>query len=203
MAFIIFISSAVLSAISYYLWDIRLAYYCQGLNQTILDIADIVTQAGDSMWYFILLIPAFILTRFIWKNEQWSARILFLLFSLILSGVLNTGIKWLAGRNRPLILFEDGVFGFDFFKIAFLYESTSFPSGHAVTAFTLATAISFISPRWSVVAFVVAVLIALSRVLLTAHYLSDVIAGAAVGTICALGIKYLFDRIHVDLNESV
>lgn len=203
IAVIILIPSVVLSAVSYNLWDIRLAYYCQGLNRTILDIAGIITQAGDSLWYFISLIPAFILIRFIWKNEQWSAKILYLLLCLTLSGILNTGIKWLAGRNRPINLFEDGLFGFDFFKIAFLYESTSFPSGHAVTAFTLATAVSILYPRWKVTAFIAAALIALSRVVLTAHYFSDVIAGIAVGTICSLGIKYLFDRFHVDLNESV
>ena len=202
IAVIILISSAVLSAVSYYLWDIRLAYYCQGLNRTILDIAGIITQAGDSLWYFISLISAFILIRFVWKNEQWSAKILYLLLCLTLSGILNTGIKWLAGRNRPINLFEDGLFGFDFFKIAFSYESTSFPSGHAVTAFSLATAVSFLYPRWKIPAFIAAALIALSRVVLTAHYLSDVIAGAAVGTICSLGIKYLYDRFHVELNES-
>jgi len=37
---------------------------------------------------------------------------------------------------------------------------------------------------------------------LTAHYLSDVIAGAVVGIICSLGVKYLFDRLYVELNES-
>ena len=202
IAAIIFISAALLSIVSYNLWDIRLAHYCFGLDRSVLDMADIITQAGDSLWYFVVLITAFVLMRFVWKNEQWSATILFLLIALSLSGLLNTAIKWLAGRNRPISLFEDGSFGFDFFQIAFIYESTSFPSGHAVTAFALATALSFlIKPYWCMIAFMAATLIAFSRVVLTAHYLSDVIAGAVVGIICALSVKYLFDRWHIDLKE--
>jgi membrane-associated phospholipid phosphatase len=193
----------VLSAISYYFWDVQLMYYCQGLNRSVVGAAEIITQAGDSLWYFILLVPAFIFIRFVRKNEQWSAKILYLILCISLSGILNTGIKWLMGRNRPINLIEDGVFGFDFFRIIYLYETTSFPSGHTVTAFALATAFSFLYPRWSIPAFLIAIMIGLSRVVLTAHYLSDVIAGAIVGVICSLGVKYLFDRFYIELNESV
>jgi len=199
----LFLFGGVLSAISYYFWDVQLMYYCQGLNRSIVGAAEIITQAGDSLWYFILLVPAFIVIRFVWKNEQWSAKILYLILCLSLSGILNTGIKWLTGRNRPINLIEDGVFGFDFCRIIYLYETTSFPSGHTVTAFALATAFSFLYPRLRVPAFLIAAMIGLSRVVLTAHYLSDVIAGAIVGVICSLGIKYLFDRFYIELNESV
>ena len=193
----------VLSAISYYFWDVQLMYYCKGLSRSIVGAAEIITQAGDSLWYFILLVPAFIVIRFVWKNEQWSAKILYLILCISLSGILNTGIKWLMGRNRPINLIEDGVFGFDFFRIIYLYETTSFPSGHTVTAFAMATSFSFLYPRWSVPAFLIAAMIGLSRIVLTAHYLSDVIAGAVVGVICSLGVKYLFDRLYIELNESV
>ncbi|MDD4356848.1 MAG: phosphatase PAP2 family protein [Smithellaceae bacterium] len=193
----------VLSAISYYFWDVQLMYYCQGLNRSVVGAAEIITQAGDSMWYFILLVPAFIVIRFVWKNEQWSAKILYLILCISLSGILNTGIKWLMGRNRPINLIEDGVFGFDFFRMIYLHENTSFPSGHTVTAFALATAFSFLYPRLRVPAFLGAAMIGISRVVLTAHYLSDVIAGVVVGVICSLGVKYLFDRLYIELNENV
>lgn len=200
----ILLFSGVLSTVSYFYWDIQLTYYCQRLlNKPVMGVAEIITQAGDSMWYFILLLPAFILIRFVWKNEQWSAKILYLLLCLSFSGILNACIKWLVGRHRPINLFEDGLYGFNFFNVIFMYDTTSFPSGHSMTAFALATAFSFIYPRWSVFAFIAAVMIALSRVVLTAHYLSDVIAGAAVGVICSLGVKYLFDRLHIELDESI
>ena len=193
----------VLSVISYYFWDVPLMRYCQGLNPAIVAAAEIITQAGDSLWYFILLVPAFIFIRFVWKNERWSAKILYLILCISLSGILNTGIKWITGRNRPINLIEDGVFGFDFFRMIYLHENTSFPSGHTVTAFALATAFSFLYPRLRVPAFLGAAMIGISRVVLTAHYLSDVIAGAVVGVVCSLGVKYLFDRFYIELNENV
>lgn len=203
IALIILLSGAFLCAVSYAFWDIPLAFFCLYMNPAILAMADVVTQAGDSVWYYIVLVPAFVLLRFVAKNELWSSRILFVFLSLSVSGILSTGLKWFTGRHRPVNLIEDGQFGFTFFQLDFIYESTSFPSGHAVTAFALATAFAFIFPRWRAAAFVVAGLIAASRVLLTAHFLSDVIAGATVGSLCALGVKYWFDRLHVDLQESV
>ncbi len=200
MVLILLCFGAYLSTLSFFLWDERIAYYCQGLNLKFLGVANIITQAGDSLWYYIFLIPAFLLARFAWKSELWSVRSLYLLIGLSFSGIVSTGLKWIASRHRPINLFEDGLFGFNFFKIAFTYESTSFPSGHSVTAFALATAVSFIYPRWSAVAIAIALIIAMSRVVLTAHYLSDVIAGGVAGALCSMGVKYLFDRYHFDLR---
>jgi membrane-associated phospholipid phosphatase len=202
IALIVLFSGGILSTFSYLLWDKKLVYLSLQLNMFFLELADVITQAGDAFWYYVLLIPAFVLVRFVWKNETWSGRILYMILSLMLSGIFSTGLKWLAGRHRPINLLDDGLFGFNFFMINFIYESTSFPSGHAVTAFALATAIGFLYPRQRIVAFVVAGLIAVSRVVLRAHYLSDVIAGAVIGILCSLGMKYLFDRFHFDLNEN-
>ncbi|MFO7569662.1 MAG: phosphatase PAP2 family protein [Smithellaceae bacterium] len=200
IAVIILLCSAIGAMISYRYWDIPLAHYFRGLDKWVTIIFEIITQAGDSLWYFIILIPLFILVRFLWKNEKWSARTLFLLLSISLSGLLNVLLKWIAGRNRPINLFENDSFGFDYFSIVYLHETTSFPSGHTVTAFALATALSFLFPKLSPLAFLAAVTVAVSRVVITAHYLSDVIAGAAVGIICCMGLKYVFDRYHIDLN---
>jgi membrane-associated phospholipid phosphatase len=200
LAAVILLSCAVGASISYHFWDIPLAYSFRGLDQRIVDLFEIITQAGDSLWYFILLIPLYLLMRFLWENEKGSARTLFLLLTVTVSGLLNVLIKWFAGRNRPVNLFESESFGFAFFSIHYLYESTSFPSGHTVTAFALATALGFMFPRFRWFALLAAALVAASRVVITAHYLSDVIAGAAVGVVCCLGLKYMFDRYHIELS---
>jgi membrane-associated phospholipid phosphatase len=200
LAAVILLSCAVGASISYHFWDIPLAYSFRGLDQRIVDLFEIITQAGDSLWYFILLIPLYLLMRFLWENEKGSARTLFLLLTVTVSGLLNVLIKWFAGRNRPVNLFESESFGFDFFSIHYLHESTSFPSGHTVTAFALATALGFMFPRFRWFALLAAALVAASRVVITAHYLSDVIAGAAVGVVCCLGLKYMFDRYHIELS---
>jgi membrane-associated phospholipid phosphatase len=197
IAAIVLLFCSALAAASYNYWDVPLAYYCKGLSRSVLDIAEIVTTAGESKWYYILLVPAYAVLRFVLKNKLWSMRILYLFISLSASGLINMLIKWLAGRHRPISLFNNGLFGFDHFQM--IYESTSFPSGHAVTAFTLATAVGILFPRWSVPAFAAAVAIGVSRILITSHYLSDVLAGAGFGILCTLVVKYIFDRYNVEL----
>ena len=109
-------------------------------------------------------------------------------------------LKWVAGRHRPIDLFGHGSFGFSFFSVG--YELNSFPSGHAQTAFSLAVALTLLFPRWGVPLFAVAGLIAVSRVVLTAHYLSDVIAGAGIGILFTMCVKYFFDRRGVDFSGN-
>jgi membrane-associated phospholipid phosphatase len=192
IALIVFLLTTLLIAISYFNWDFPLLYYCKGLDVSILNIAQIVTAFGKSTWYFILFIPAYILFRFVWKNKLlWSMRFLFLLISISASGLISILIKWLVGRYRPSML-EKGFFGFNYFGVG--YELTSFPSGHTVTAFSLATAISILFPRAGIAAFIIAISIGMSRIMLTSHYLSDVIGGAGIGILCTLAVKYFFDR---------
>jgi undecaprenyl-diphosphatase len=64
----------------------------------------------------------------------------------------------------------------------------SFPSNHALNNFAAATFISRLFPNYKWVVFIVASLIALSRVYLGVHYPSDILAGALIGA--AFG--YLF-----------
>jgi membrane-associated phospholipid phosphatase len=196
----VIIFSSVLAALSYNYWDVPLAYYCKELSRSVLDIAEIVTTTGEAKWYFILFVPAYVVLRFVVKNKLWSMRILFLFISISASGLINMLIKWLAGRNRPINLFNSGLFGFDYFRM--MYESTSFPSGHAVTAFSLAAAVSILFPRWGIPAFAAAVAIGASRIMITSHYLSDVLAGAGIGILCTLAVKYFFDRYDVILARK-
>jgi undecaprenyl-diphosphatase len=65
-------------------------------------------------------------------------------------------------------------------------SSYSFPSGHATTSFACATVLSAFAPRWRVPFFLLAALIALSRLYNGVHYPTDVVAGAFVGVLIAL-----------------
>jgi undecaprenyl-diphosphatase len=64
--------------------------------------------------------------------------------------------------------------------------SAAMPSGHAAGAFAAAVAVGLVHPRLRLPLLVLAALIALSRVWLGVHYLSDVVVGAALGTAVAL-----------------
>ena len=64
--------------------------------------------------------------------------------------------------------------------------------GHAITAFALAFAVSALWPQMRIVMLVYAVVIAASRLVLLAHHPSDVVAGALVGVIGAMFVRYWF-----------
>lgn len=137
---------------------------------------------------------------FVYKNNLNATRSLFVFLSLSFTGIFITVFKWIAGRYRPIELFNHGNFGFDYFGVG--YELTSFPSGHAQTVFTLATALTILFPRRGVPLFIVAILVSASRIILTSHYLSVVITGAGAGILCTMLIKYLLDRKQIKLTEK-
>lgn len=61
-------------------------------------------------------------------------------------------------------------------------DQFSFPSGHTITAFTVAVSLSWFYPELAGLLLFCALSIALSRIVLGMHFLSDVVAGAAIGT---------------------
>lgn len=182
---------------SYLFWDIPVATYCRALDPSIISVADIITRLGVSTWYIVVSALMFLFFRFIYKNHFDAMRSLFVLLGVSLTGICVNLLKWISGRYRPIELFNNGLYGFGFFKTG--YEYTSFPSGHAQTAFSLAMVLTLLFPRLGIPLFIMAGVVALSRVVLTAHYLSDAIAGAGVGILCTLAIKYIFDRKQIAL----
>ena len=200
IAAISFFVCLMLVAISYFYWDIPLAIYCKSLNRSIINIAEIITDLGLSGWYYLILVPAFIYFWFLVKNKLWSKRIIFILISLSVAGLVSRLVKWLSGRHRPIDYFTHGFYGFNYFGVG--YELTSLPSGHAVTAFSLAAAVGILFPRAGVAAFVIAITIGMTRIILTSHYLSDVITGAGIGILSTMLIKYFFDRRKIELIQK-
>jgi undecaprenyl-diphosphatase len=65
-------------------------------------------------------------------------------------------------------------------------DKFSFPSGHTMTAFSIALVVSFFYPALNGPLYFLAISIAVSRVVLGMHFLSDVLAGAVLGS--ALGV---------------
>jgi undecaprenyl-diphosphatase len=74
----------------------------------------------------------------------------------------------------------------------------SFPSGHSATAFACATVIAWAEPRLAVPIFVLAALVAWSRVYVGVHYPLDVIGGAALGIAVGAAVVYLARRGRFD-----
>ena len=126
--------------------------------------------------------------RVIWKKTIQLAVVLFI------AGVVSFSIKSMVSRERP-------------FRVVKTIEKLStgggysFPSGHTVEAFAMATAISMMfRKRWiQLSVFLWAILVGYSRIALGVHYPTDVLAGIIVGIGVAVGIDFIFRRF---INQS-
>jgi membrane-associated phospholipid phosphatase len=116
------------------------------------------------------------------KNAQFANEIaLALLVSLIVGSVTLHTVKLFLGRRRPRDDFEHGLYGFVFFK--WHLQHNSFPSGHALTIFCVATWASALLPSFTPLWFAIATYFGMTRAVLAVHFLSDVTVGAAIGII--------------------
>jgi membrane-associated phospholipid phosphatase len=125
----------------------------------------------------------------------FGIRVLFIFFAVLLPVLAGEAVKWIAGRGRPFVGGEANAFNFSHFAGTEAYAS--FPSGHAITSFALAFAVSAVWPRARAVMIVYAIAIAASRLVLLAHHPSDVVAGALLGVIGALFVRYWFAARHL------
>jgi membrane-associated phospholipid phosphatase len=99
--------------------------------------------------------------------------------------ILSTVLKDVTNRRRPSAIPTTGNFSDSFFESPPRWQSTGgFPSGHTIAAFSVATVVArrYGNHRWvPYVAYGAATLVGFSRVTLSAHFVSDVFVGAALG----------------------
>ncbi len=117
-------------------------------------------------------------------------RVGFLFAAIGAPSLFDTIFKRMIGRARPLVGGSLDPYLFSPFKWTAAYASL--PSGHATTAFAVLVAFGTLWPRARTVLWIYALLIAASRVMVTAHYPSDVLAGAVVGVVGALLVRRWF-----------
>ncbi|MDP8219265.1 MAG: phosphatase PAP2 family protein [Candidatus Theseobacter exili] len=124
-------------------------------------------------------------------EKQWTRLLLYICLSVSLAIIIGEGFKYLLGRHRPVMLFDKNLYGLHFFSSN--WELNSTPSGHTIRAFSLFTALSLLFQRFAFIFISIAVIIGISRVIVTAHFPSDVLFGAFIGTFTAIWTyKYYF-----------
>jgi membrane-associated phospholipid phosphatase len=97
------------------------------------------------------------------------------------SAVVNLVLKPLGDRRRP----NRDTYGIPIARQVAMPRSTSFPSGHAASAFAFATGVRYVMPALGLPLHATAAVVAYSRVHTGVHYPADVVVGAAAGA--ALG----------------
>jgi len=130
----------------------------------------------------VWLVIAVAISGFSWSRPWlWTRVGVAILIAESVSGALKVRI----GRDRPPLQDPDPE------PLVELPVTHSFPSGHATVAFACATVLALAVPRLRVPLFVLAALIAFSRVYVGVHYPFDVLAGAVLGFGIARALRML------------
>ena len=137
--------------------------------------------AVDAQYFFVALLAVLFLARGKWASRNARHGVIAAGFSAALALGIAQVISHIWERPRPYIAHPD---------VAHLFVPASvdpsFPSDHATAAFAIAVAISLRSRRVGMVALAMAAILAVARVAAGIHYPGDVVAGALLGTLCAL-----------------
>lgn len=161
-------------------WQISILTWLQSFKNPVLDqFFLLVTISAEEL--FIIAVAAW----FMWcQNKKLAQRVG---FAFLTSTVVNPTLKDMFAIDRPI-----GIDGIDSMRIE-TAPGYSFPSGHAqsATSFWFAAALG-IHRRWiAILATVMIILVAISRLYLGVHWFTDVIAGVFFGLIWV----YFIDRI--------
>ncbi len=159
-----------------------------------------ITELGDSAWYFgICIVCIFIFfinkrTKLINTNSQDKIFNFFIsaFVYLLVVGIITQVIKHIIGRPRPNYTNFNDVFNFNFLS----FDSTlhSFPSGHSSTVFIVCLIIGVVLPKLKYFFYFLATIVALSRVVVGAHFFTDVVAGFLLALIIFKILNNIIDK---------
>jgi undecaprenyl-diphosphatase len=154
-------------------WELNFMKWADGWwSSPVLDhVLPWLTYLGSHIAVVLFIILSWIITK-----QRKVLRRLLLLYGI--QSVVIYSLKFLVKRERPLFFLE---MTSKLSKGPGEILDPSFPSGHAVYAFMMATLLSYWFPRYWIIFFIIAGIIAWTRIYLGLHYPTDVIAGALLG----------------------
>jgi membrane-associated phospholipid phosphatase len=188
------------NAAKFILAEVALSFADEPIQRNILDwrnnssavrgISDYVTRFGGTYEVYTLLgLGAY---GFIFKSQKLKTTTLLATQAYLTGGAVESVVKFLSGRQRPYYFDPSSVNAQPTFHGPF-YKGTdaagnkinsSFPSGHTTVAFAAATVFAMEyknHPYIPIISYTAATLIGLSRITENKHWITDVVAGAALG----------------------
>ena len=184
----------------YFEWEVALQQWLQGMidSETGIAIVSFITMFGEEM------VMIAVLGFLYWCYDKKFGK--FVGLNILMGTVVNPMLKNLAFRRRPYFDHE-GIkilkpvdASADIYDIA--AQGYSFPSGHTTNSTVTYSSLAMYKKNnkvlWAI-AVVMPFLVGVSRVMLGAHYVTDVLCGWVVGTGLMLLFSYL--QTHVK-NEN-
>lgn len=136
----------------------------------------VITNAVDAV--IVFLCTYLLVSRILRKRASETDKIVVtVLIPVFVAALITLFLKVVIHRGAP------APFIVPWLEFEFLPVRYVFPSGHTSRAFALATALAIEFPRWRLFYMFVAALIGFSRVYVGAHYPTDVLAGAILGSL--------------------
>lgn len=177
--------------------ELDILHLLQNLHNNILDcIMMLITSLGNGglLWIFISIMLICIPTigkESLEKKKRRKNYGILLIISLVLTAILgNLIIKNIIQRPRP--------FQVDTSVIPLIHpREYSFPSGHTSSSFAAATILFLYNPKAGGFAFLVAGLIAFSRMYFFVHFPTDILGGIVLGVFCSILVWYGKKKYHV------
>lgn len=158
----------------------------------------VITLLGSAKTGFVFTLVSFVLAIFVLLKQpqnKLANHLLIMALAMVVAIFLETTLKYLLGRYRPEMLFQQGLYGFHYLSHQFLLNST--PSGHTTRFFVLVTGFSMMWKRLSPIFILLGLAVAFSRIVLEFHYLSDVVFGAMLGTFATLWIGRIYHSLTI------
>ena len=156
-------------------------------------VVSALSKYGD--WPELMLVGGlgFIVARRL-RNVRWQSIILMAMIASTLAGMTVNASRLTTGRTRPRAAAEQGWYGpyHDGKWLIGQADFNSFPSGHTATAIGFAGVILLAAPAWGISAMIVALAVALSRILLGAHHPSDVVTAAVISLAVSWAVFQFF-----------
>ena len=173
-------------------------------NQYLKKFFSNITVLGDSIWLFSLSILTYIfcyvfqkifLKDYINEVAKIKKYSLFLFTVIFVTGFLTQLIKHIIGRPRPNHAVNLDSSEMFFFSLESSFHS--FPSGHTSTIFAAALVFAAMTPKIKYFYFIFALIIAFSRVVVGAHYISDILGGIAIAFVGIKLTKLFLDKVKL------
>ena len=165
-----------------------------------------ITELGDSLWYFLIVTCIFFISFIFNKiklisHKKYLKIKIFSIFSfsyIFLVGLITQLLKHLIGRPRPNYTVFDESLGFNFFSTDSAFHS--FPSGHSSTIVSVVLILSLLIPSLRSFFYLFGFLIAISRVVVGAHFVTDVLAGAVVAVMVYKIFLFFFNKYYPNFS---
>ncbi len=154
-----------------------------GRIEPIREVAKVWQELGATLGVVLFLLAG----AFYLRSDQGKSLAYFVT-SVSVAGLAVQILKRIIGRVRPSVDHDTTRFlgPWGFFQHGFKGPFDSMPSGHTAAAFAMAVALTYRWPQLKWLWYGLAFGVGVSRLLLDAHFLSDVIVGACLGTLVGL-----------------